>query len=1473
MSGAVKTLTLELVAKNSSVKTTFTESEGIVRRFGQTVDGTNKSLLSGANVAKGITAGVTALAAGLSYAVSKAVAFDKAMRNVNSLSKLNETQFAAMEKQVISMSTKLPQSATTLAEGLYDIASSGFQGADGIKVLDAAARSASAGLTTTATSSKAITAVLNAYGLQAKDAADVSDVLFSTVNLGVISFDELAGNLGDVVGATAAAKVGIDEVGAAIATMTLSGIKGAQATTALSSLTTKLVQPSTALSKLYDQLGYKSGAAALETKGLHGVMEDLRVATGGNITTMLQLFPDIEAARGALALMANEGKNYTKVADQITDKTKRMGATQAVLDEQMKSVSAQWQLFTNRVDAAATTVGVKLLPYLSQAMTMTGSAASAISKFAGAIKNEVAPGLDDMGTAGENVVDLLQNLGEMVLTAGEGLAKLGLAGAIAGFNQLAGVLSTVTGLAADNQSIVMALGLAYAAHATGGVAALYGALGTAADAFGMVGPAASSAYDFIAGLFTPGVEGAADSLTLLGDKAKAAGSKIKGAIMAVAPAAAIGGVLALAVTAWSNYSKAADRATDITKDAQKAMNSFNVDDLTASLQKAQEFITQTGDRLNDIGTSNSFSGAMSDFFNVGKNWETVGMVDNLENVQETADKTKMAIGQMQYNTVELFKVMGKPLPDAARWINDVQGANGAQAQAAAMAQMKTVLDQLGPSLKAAGVDMTKAWDVQQFTNAVSAIDKVRESSRSTAGAQTNLVAAVKGTSDQLTTAADAANALKTALDGLMGASLGVDQAQINWAANLDKLKTTLRDNGATLSFNTEKGRENRQAVIDQVQSLQDVLVASANAGAGQADLAGKLESGRQALINAGTGAGFTKSQMVALLAQYNLTPELVQTIIKESGAQSTKEKLAEVARQAKLLDQQKPSPTVSAETANAQSRLNAVQQRLDSIDGRNATASVTVTENTYKNMIETRIQRDVGVRVNANGGYYPFDRVPSYANGKLPGQAMVAPGQGRGLVQWAEAETGGEAFIPLGPSKRVQSEKILGKVAESFGYMLVESYASGGFRYPPFKFNPKNGPRAQQYRDWENARYAAQEEWKERQRLAATASGRFGEGRFTAGMDASSTFSSLSGSLEARAQASAELAARKSRNPSDDAADFYKKPAASLAQYIQSLKTATVFQRQWNRTLVDLSGKVGSDVVEQLKAMGDQGEAVIKKMAKATVTDMKYMANQIRAMNFTKFITDTQADVRGRGQFQANLAALVKMGRGDLAARFQEMGYEQAAGLAAQAIKSPGSVLTQLNNTLSDQEKLNDPAMGDAFKLMQIIAQSGGKVGVMGLAQRSGMPVGDVLGLLTRFDKTVFGTMPSSQMMTIRKDQALLRAGKQPSGLAFGAIVRGSETGYYWGEPSSGGESLIPHGIDRRQRALELWRATGRIIGASAAGSGGSTSITIAPNAVSVTIPVTSPGASRAEIETAARRAVGEGMDQLVRQLNHGMRR
>ncbi|KQH75303.1 hypothetical protein AO501_29805 [Mycobacterium gordonae] len=43
---------------------------------------------------------------------------------------------------------------------------------------------------------------------------------------------------------------------------------------------------------------------------------------------------------------------------------------------------------------------------------------------------------------------------------------------------------------------------------------------------------------------------------------------------------------------------------------------------------------------------------------------------------------------------------------------------------------------------------------------------------------------------------------------------------------------------------------------------------------------------------------------------------------------------------------------------------------------------------------------------------------PGFADGKLPTEAMIAPGAGKGLVQWAEGSTGGEAFIPVNGGQR-----------------------------------------------------------------------------------------------------------------------------------------------------------------------------------------------------------------------------------------------------------------------------------------------------------------------------------------------------------------------------------------------------------------------------------------------------------------------
>lgn len=85
-------------------------------------------------------------------------------------------------------------------------------------------------------------------------------------------------------------------------------------------------------------------------------------------------------------------------------------------------------------------------------------------------------------------------------------------------------------------------------------------------------------------------------------------------------------------------------------------------------------------------------------------------------------------------------------------------------------------------------------------------------------------------------------------------------------------------------------------------------------------------------------------------------------------------------------------------------------------------------------------------------------------------KAQIARGQTPYRV-WAEPETGGEAYIPLGRSKRQRSTNILSTVADMFGYSLAKkaNYATGGIVKPMALGGFHSGPKASQFQPSSNA--------------------------------------------------------------------------------------------------------------------------------------------------------------------------------------------------------------------------------------------------------------------------------------------------------------------------------------------------------------------------------------------------------------------
>ncbi|MFC8449493.1 phage tail tape measure protein [Kitasatospora sp. NPDC057223] len=358
----------------------------------------------------GLVKGGVLLGAILAAGLAGAISLEREMANVLTISQeINGKNVAAFTNEIVRLSTELPQTAGQLAQGLYQVVSTGFDGAQAMEILEVSAKGASAGLTTTETAATALLGVLKAYGMPASKAADVMDIMFQTVNKGVISFEELAQQLGDVVPMAAAAGVKFEDLSAALAAITLSGIPAAESATSLNMLMTRLMKPTKDLAGLIHDLGYESASSAVQQDGLFVVMGKINEATHGQAEATVNLFKDIRATRAALSLAAADGKNYADTYQAITSAVERADATQKAYAIQMNTVGGQFDLFKNRAAAAGMDVARILLPVLQELANDASVVANAF--------NDLPPGV-------KSSIGVLVALGAVALVTRAGIAQL-----------------------------------------------------------------------------------------------------------------------------------------------------------------------------------------------------------------------------------------------------------------------------------------------------------------------------------------------------------------------------------------------------------------------------------------------------------------------------------------------------------------------------------------------------------------------------------------------------------------------------------------------------------------------------------------------------------------------------------------------------------------------------------------------------------------------------------------------------------------------------------------------------------------------------------------------------------------------------------------------------------------------------------------------------------------------------------------
>lgn len=347
-------------------------------KFGAVLGGTSKKL--GA-VSRGLRSAGSSFSA-LTFPILGAAAvsgklaidFDRAMRNVNSIAQLPERQLESLRNDILALAGPTAQAPQTLAEGMYDLVSSGFKAKESLVIMKNAAKAATAGLTDAATSTKVMAAVLNAYRMGADKAKSVSDTLFQTVNLGVITFEELAQNIGDTLPFASSLGVSLTEVGAATATMTKQGLGAPETMTRIRNLLQTMIKPGEGLTKAFKRLGVESGEQLIKQKGLQGALDALIGSTDGSKEAVAKLFPNIRALGGALALT---GKNSAAANKDLKGMQGSGGATAKALKEQAKSMSYQWNKFMANIKVLAIELGTSFAPVMKDVVGWLGKVTKA----------------------------------------------------------------------------------------------------------------------------------------------------------------------------------------------------------------------------------------------------------------------------------------------------------------------------------------------------------------------------------------------------------------------------------------------------------------------------------------------------------------------------------------------------------------------------------------------------------------------------------------------------------------------------------------------------------------------------------------------------------------------------------------------------------------------------------------------------------------------------------------------------------------------------------------------------------------------------------------------------------------------------------------------------------------------------------------------------------------------------------------
>jgi TP901 family phage tail tape measure protein len=306
----------------------------------------------------GAAVAAAAIARGVGASVKAFGDFEEQLKNVQNITGMSNAEIGSFQETLAGLPSTLG-SSVDLTKGLYQALSSGVPRENVMEFIEKNAMAAKGNLADLTQTISASASIMNAFGLEGSEVGSVLDSMTKTVDLGVLTFGDLAGNIGKASAMAANAGMSYNELFAATAQLTKGGLSVEESITGIRAVLVSILKPGQDAQAAMKDLGIDMSATRLKAEGLGPIMADIGRIIGDDAEAMARIIPNIRGLGPALTLAKNEAEGFADTFEQIGASG---GKVEANFANMSQGINAQLAAMKVEFTKMLQTIGEELAP-------------------------------------------------------------------------------------------------------------------------------------------------------------------------------------------------------------------------------------------------------------------------------------------------------------------------------------------------------------------------------------------------------------------------------------------------------------------------------------------------------------------------------------------------------------------------------------------------------------------------------------------------------------------------------------------------------------------------------------------------------------------------------------------------------------------------------------------------------------------------------------------------------------------------------------------------------------------------------------------------------------------------------------------------------------------------------------------------------------------------------------------------------